>query len=568
MEKTFKIKEKISFQQWRTRLIVLIIIFSFIIVIFRSFYLQVITGDKLSKKGKSGYSRTVLHSKFRGNIFDRNMFPLATSVPVDSIGIDPTNTNINTFQIAQIENYLDVNLDNLRKNLLTKKRKFLYIKRHSSPAQLKFIMNMNISGIAIIKEQKRYYPLGEVSGQIIGINDLDGKGIEGSELMYDNLLRGNQEIHHFIKDNAGKTISSFKTKSKNNGEDIQLTIDKRVQTIAYDALKSSVIKNKAKEGSIVVIDAISGDLLAVANYPSFNPNNRSTYQYDSIRNKAFTDLFEPGSTMKPFFAAYALDKGIATSHEIYRIGDKIKISGSYINENEKIKNFKHLTLKQVIQKSSQVGAVRIRNSLYDKHGVWDFLTKLGFGKASGLKFPGERIGKLKNYETWTQSDIASQSFGYGLSTNLLQLTRSYSIFSSKGGLIQVKLSKKDRKNKVVNIIKKSTANEMTKILASVVSYAGSAPSAKVPGYNVAGKTGTVRIAENGGYNSQKHRGTFVGFAPLKSPKLLVGVSINNPEGANYYAGKVAAPVFSEVVSKVFRYMQVPTNIRVNSIETF
>lgn len=568
MEKIFKIKENISFQQWRTRFIVSAIILSFCIVIVRSFYLQIINGEKLSKKGKLGYSRTVLNSKFRGNIFDRNMFPLATSIPVDSIGIDPSNTNINSIQIEKIENYLDVNLDNLRKNLVTKKRKFLYIKRHVNSSQLKVIINMNISGLAIIKEQKRYYPLGPISGQIIGINDLDGNGIEGSELMYDNVLRGNQEVHHFIKDNAGKTISSFKTNNKNNGEDVQLTIDKRVQIIAYEALKNSVIKNKAKEGSIVVIDANSGELLAVANYPSFNPNNRSTYDPDSIRNKAFTDLFEPGSTMKPFFAAYAIDKGVATSHEIYKIGDKIKISGSYINENEKIKNFNYLTLKQVIQKSSQIGAIRIRNSLYDEHGVWNFLTKLGFGKDSGLKFPGERIGKLKNYETWTQSDIASQSFGYGLSTNLLQLTRSYSIFSSKGKLIQVKLNNKDRKDNVVNLIKKSTANEMTKILASVVSYAGSAPSAKVHGYNVAGKTGTVRIAENGGYNSQKHRGTFVGFAPLKNPKLLVGVSINNPEGANYYAGKIAAPVFSEVVSEVFRYMQIPTNIRVNSIETF
>ena len=427
---------------------------------------------------------------------------------------------------------------------------------------------MDISGLAIIKEQKRYYPLGEIAGQIIGINDLDGKGIEGSELMFDNFLRGNQEVHHFIKDNAGKTISSFRTNLKNNGEDVQLTIDKRVQTIAYEALKNSVIKNRAKEGSMVIIDATSGDLLAVANYPSFNPNNRSTYLHDSIRNKAFTDLFEPGSTMKPFFAAYAIDKGVATSHEIYKIGDKIKVSGSYINENEKIKNFNYLTLKQVIQKSSQIGAVRIRNSLYDRESVWNFLTKLGFGKESGLKFPGERTGKLRNYETWTQSDIASQSFGYGLSTNLLQLTRSYSIFSSSGELIQVKLIKKDKNNNTLKLIKKSTANEMTQILASVVSYAGSAPGAKVPGYNVAGKTGTVRIAENGGYNSQKHRGTFVGYAPLKNPKLLVGVSINSPAGANYYAGKIAAPVFSEVVSEVFRYMQIPSDIRVNSIESF
>ena len=568
MEKIFKIKENISFQHWRTRFIVLAIIISFCIVIARSFYLQVITGEKLSKKGELGYSRTVLHSKFRGNIFDRNMFPLATSVPVDSIGIDPTNTNINPYQIEKIERYLDVNLNNLRKNLLTQQRKFLYIKRHISSEQLKVIMNMNISGLSIIKEQKRYYPLGEISAQIIGINDLDGKGIEGSELMYDYLLRGDKEIHHFIKDNAGKTISSFRSKPKNNGEDVQLTIDKRVQTIAFDALKDSVIKNKAKEGSIVVIDATSGELLAVANYPSFNPNNRSTYEYDSIRNKAFTDLFEPGSTMKPFFAAYALDRGVATSHEIYKIGEKIKISGSFINENEKIKTFNYLTLKQVIQKSSQIGAVRIRNSLYDEQGVWNFLTKLGFGKESGLKFPGERIGKLQNYEKWTQSDIASQSFGYGLSTNLLQLTSSYSIFSSGGKLIQVKLSKKDRNKNVRRLIKRNTAIEMTQILASVVSYAGSAPGAKVPGYIVAGKTGTVRIAENGGYNSQKHRGTFIGFAPLENPKLLVGVSINSPEGANYYAGKIAAPVFSDVVSEVFRYMKVPTQIRVDSIETF
>lgn len=568
MEKIFKIKENISFQQWRTRFIVIAIIISFCIVILRSFYLQVITGEKLSKKGRLGYARTVLHSNVRGNIFDRNMFPLATSVPVDSIGIDPTSTNISSFQIEQIENNLDVNLDSLRRNILTKKRKFLYIKRHINSAQLKAIMNMKVSGLTIIKEQKRYYPLGEISGQIIGINDLDGNGIEGSELKYDNVLRGNHQVHHFIKDNAGKTISSFKINKKNNGEDVQLTIDKRVQTIAYEALKKSVIKNKAKEGSIVVIDSTSGELLAVANFPSFNPNNRSTYDPDSIRNKAFTDLFEPGSTMKPFFAAYALDHGVATSHEIYKIGDKIKISGSYINENEKIKNFNHLTLKQVIQKSSQIGAVRIRNSLYDKQGVWNFLTKLGFGKESGLQFPGERMGKLKNYKTWTQSDIASQSFGYGLSTNLLQLTLSYSIFSSSGELIQVKLINSHRKNKVSRLIKKSTATEMTKILASVVSYAGSAPGAKVPGYNVAGKTGTVRIAENGGYNRHKHRGTFVGFAPLKNPKLLVGVSINSPEGANYYAGQIAAPVFSEVISEVLRYMQLPKNNRVNSIETF
>ena len=252
------------------------------------------------------------------------------SVPVDSIGIDPTNTNINPFQIATIENYLDVNLNKLRKNLITKKRKFLYLQKTFKFSTIKIYREHEYIGSCNHKRAERYYPLGEISAQIIGINDLDGKGIEGSELMYDDLLKGNKEVRHFIKDNAGKTISSFKTNSKNNVKDVQLTIDKRVQTIAYDALKSSVIKNKAKEGSIVVIDANSGELLAVANYPSFNPNNRSTYLHDSIRNKAFTDLFEPGSTMKPFFAAYALDNGIATSHEIYRIGDKIKISGSYI----------------------------------------------------------------------------------------------------------------------------------------------------------------------------------------------------------------------------------------------
>jgi cell division protein FtsI (penicillin-binding protein 3) len=528
----------------------------------RGVYLQGIHNDFLQKKGDARYSRVIEVSAHRGMISDRNGEPLAVSTPVESVWASPTDVEADRRQVKKLAQILGMDMEELKSRLFDTSRDFVYLKRLLPPDQVERVVNLNLPGVLLQREYRRYYPSGEENAQTLGFTGQDDTGQEGMELLLQEQLAGKSGSQRVIKDNHGYIVEDAGSlHAPKPGSDIVLSLDSNLQHIAYRELENAVKQHRAKAGAVVVLDARSGEVLALANYPGYNPNNRNNTSSKAMRNRAIADLFEPGSTLKPFTIATAIETGkvhpntlINTEHGVFTVGDR-KIHDSHPESM--------LTVAQVIQKSSNVGAAKIALSLKSET-MWQGLADSGFGAQTGSNFPGEAPGKLRDPKTWRPIEQATMAYGHGISVNLLQLARAYTIFANDGELKPISLLKLDAPVAGKKIFSARTAQALRDMLEMVVLPGGTAPLAQVAGYRVAGKTGTAHKLEDGHYVNH-YIASFVGFAPASNPRLVVAVMIDDPSGAEYYGGEVAAPVFSKITGAALHALSVPNDAPLNNV---
>ncbi len=528
----------------------------------RGVYLQGIHDDFLQEKGNARYSRVVEVSAHRGKISDRNGDPLAVSTPVESVWASPPDVEADPQQIRKLAKLLGLSAGEVKSRLSETSRDFVYLKRLLPPDQVEKVMDLGIPGISLQREYRRYYPAGEEAAQVLGFTGQDDIGQEGMELALQEQLAGKPGSQRVIKDNHGYIVEDAGSLSPPKpGSDIQLSLDSDMQHLAYRELENAVKLHRAKSGAVVVLDARSGEVLALANYPGYNPNNRDNTSSKAMRNRAITDLFEPGSTLKPFTVGMALDTGKVRPNTVINTEN-----GVFMLAHRKIHDAEaesRLTVAQVIQKSSNIGAAKIALAMQPET-MWQGLSDSGFGALTGSSFPGEAPGKLRDPKTWRPIEQATMAYGHGISVNLLQLARAYTIFANHGELKPISLLKLDAPSAGSRVFSEKTTREMTSMLEMVVLPGGTAPLAQVAGYRVAGKTGTAHKLENGHYVNH-YIASFVGFAPVSNPRLIVAVMIDDPQGAEYYGGEVAAPVFSRVMGSALHALNEPNDAPLNNV---
>lgn len=547
---------------WRRRLLLLGILLGFAVLTGRSIYLQSTHKQFLQQKGDARYSRTLTLPSHRGMITDRNGEPLAISTPVESIWASPPDLEINAEQAAKLAKLLDLKADSIMKKLENNPREFVYIKRRIAPELARQVMSLNIPGIFMQREYRRYYPAGEMSAHLVGFTGVDEIGREGFELAAQDWLSGKEGSRRVIKDRQGRIVEDLEAvKVPQDGKDLVLSIDRRIQYLAHRELLKAVEQHKAKAGAVVVLDAKTGEVLAMTNVPSYNPNNPVNLAGRS-RNRAIVDLFEPGSTLKPFSAAAALDAGTFTTESI------IDTTPGYMRVGSATVRDVHpqgkATVAQIIQKSSNVGSAKLGLSLEPKY-LWNVFNQVGFGQVTNVGFPGEASGKLRDYKTWRPIEQATMSYGYGLNLTLLQLARAYTVFANAGELRPVTLRKQTDIVVGQPVFTPQTAQAMLEMMELAVLPGGTAPRAQVLGYRVAGKTGTAHKSGVGGYQADQYVSSFVGLAPVSNPRLIMAVMVDEPTAGQYYGGAVAAPVFSAVMSGALRMLAIPQDAPNNNI---
>ncbi len=480
-----------------------------------------------------------------------------------SIWVDKRLINRYRYTYAKLAKVLEVSEGTIAKKIRAKStRRFLYLKRSILPRVAERIESLHLTGVYIQEEYKRYYPAGESSAQLIGFTNIDDQGQEGIELAYDQWLKGSSGKKQVIKDRSGRVIDFVQDiKASEPGKPITLSIDNRIQYIAYRALKKVMIEHAAQSASSVILDAKTGEILSLVSLPGYNPNDSKQRTGKAIRNRVVTDLIEPGSTVKPFVVAKALDLGLITEHsEIDTSLGSIRIQGNRITDSRK-----HgiLTPLGVIKKSSNVGAAKIALMLTPEQ-QHDFWYDIGFGRDSGVFLPGENSGYLKAASRWQDIDQASASFGYSFSTNLLNLAHSYLLFSNQGKMVPLSIIKLDSVPEGEQLVKPEIANAVLQMMETVVSREGTAAKAAIPGYRVAGKTGTVHKTKQGGYEANTYLSLFAGIVPVSNPDLIMVVLVNEPSRGVYYGGLVAAPVFKEVMEEALRLREVPQDQALNT----
>ena len=549
---------------WRATVLFAVLLAGLAGLLGRGVYLQGIHNDFLQKKGDARYSRVIEVSAHRGMITDRNGEPLAVSTPVESVWASPSDVEADIRQVKKLAQILGMDTEELHNRLFDTTRDFVYLKRHLPPDQAEKVLRLNLPGVSLQREYRRFYPAGEEGAQTLGFTGLDDNGQEGLELAFQDQLAGKPGSQRVIKDRRGHIVEDAGSLNVSKpGGDIVLSLDRNLQHLAFRELESAVKQHRAKAGSVVVLDANSGEVLALANYPAYNPNNRTNTSVKAMRNRAITDLFEPGSTMKPFTVATAIEMGkvsaktvINTERGVFTVGNK-KIHDAHPEAM--------LTVAQIIQKSSNIGAAKIALSLKSST-MWQSLADSGFGEQTGSNFPGEAPGKLRDPETWLPIEKATMSYGHGISVNLLQLARAYTIFAKEGELMPVSLIKLDKPAAGKKVFSDHTARALRNMLELAVQPGGTAPLAQVAGYRVAGKTGTAHKLEGGVY-VDRYVASFVGFAPASNPRLVVAVMIDEPNNGQYYGGLVAAPVFSKVTGAALRALKVPNDAPLDNVIT-
>ena len=547
---------------WRSRLLFVLLLLGLCALMARSVYLQGIHNDFLQQKGDARYGRVVDINAHRGRITDRYGEPLAISTPVESIWVSPQEEGATPQQIKQLAQILSMDVEEVKNRLSDTAHDFVYLKRQLPPELAEKIVKLGVPGVALRREYRRYYPDADVTAHLLGFTDVDDNGQEGIELALQEQLGGKAGSQRVIKDRRGHIVEDVASiRAPKPGNDMALSIDSKMQYMAYREIKLAVEQHNAKAGSIVVLDAKSGEVLALANWPSYNPNNRAKVELKAMRNHAVADLFEPGSTMKPFTVAAALEAGkIRPETVINTEGGVFTVGGRKIHDTHPETM---LTVAQVIQKSSNVGAAKIA-LLLPPETFWRSLSETGFGAQTGSAFPGEAAGKLRNYKKWQPIEQATMSYGNGISVNLLQLARAYTVFANDGDLKAVTLRKQEVPAVGKKIYSQATALAVRDMLAMVVKPGGPAPLAQINGYRVAGKTGTAHKLENGHYVN-RYIASFVGLAPASNPRLIVAVMINEPGGEQYYGGQVAAPVFSNVMGSALRLLNVPNDAPLGNV---
>ncbi len=523
-------------------------------LVFRVVQLQLVDKDFLQNRGDARYLRTVSIPAHRGVLQDRNGELLAISIPISTIACNPKKLILDSSrwgELAKVLNIPPATLEDMIKK--RSKREFMFLKRQVTPELSDKVKALKIAGVFEQKEYRRFYPAADVAAHVIGFTNIDDKGQEGIELAYDQLLQGNPGAKRVIRDLAGHTIENVESvKKAEPGKNLTLSIDKRIQYLAYRELTAAVLGHKAKSGSIVVMDAHSGEILAMVNQPSYNPNNRYELKGEHYRNRAVTDVFEPGSTMKPFTVATALEAGtfkpdtpIDTRPGQYRIGRHMV---------RDIHNYGLIDVATVIKKSSNVGVSKIAMTL-EAEELWKTFQQIGLGTTSGTGFPGEVSGRLRDYSHWRKIEQATMSFGYGMSVTTLQLAQAYTVLANDGVMATPSLFKVDQPAEKTRVMKKQTARQVLKMMEGVVQD-GTGKQARIPGYRVAGKTGTAHKSSVGGYAEDRYQSVFAGIVPVSNPRLVAVVMINEPSQGEYYGGQVAAPAFARLMGETLRLMNI------------
>ena len=545
---------------WRSKLIVAAMALAFVGLAVRASYVQVFENAFYKRQGEVRFARTLTLPANRGRILDRNGLILASSVPAPSVWANPEEIDRSPEGLRQLSKWLEMSPAELAKKLENEDKTFVWLRRQMDEHIVKEILALNIKGIYSLKEYKRVYPEGESAAHIVGFTNVEDKGQEGVELVFQNQLAGKLGARRVIKDRLGRVVEDVGQMTPPvDGEDLQLSIDSKVQFFAYQKLREAVLQNKAKAGSVVVLDAQTGEILALANYPSYSPDKRVNLSGEQLRNRALTDSFEPGSTMKPFAIALALEKGLVKPETIIQTAPgHINITGSTITDTHP---YGALTVNEVIQKSSNVGTVKIAMQTQPRE-MWEMFTAVGLGQKPQLPFPGVVSGRLRAAKTWRPIEQATMSYGYGVSTSLFQMARAYTIFASDGKSLPATLIKNGQIPAGVPVISPENAQAMRHMLNLAAGPGGTAQKAQTIGYSVGGKTGTAHKQEGKGYASKKYRGVFVGMAPIEKPRIVVAVMIDEPSNGAYYGGDVAAPVFSQTVQQSLRLLGVQPDMNV------
>ncbi|MCT9810314.1 penicillin-binding protein 2 [Acidovorax sp. Be4] len=549
---------------WRSKMIVAMLALGFVGLGARAAYVQVFGNDFFQRQGAVRFARTLELPANRGRILDRNGLILASSVPAASIWAIPEDVEKEDPEVQaklrQLAKLLEMTPASLDAKLADEDKTFVWIKRQQDWDIGEKIKALGIKGIYQRKEYKRQYPEGEPAAHVVGFTNVEDQGQEGMELAFNKELGGKAGSRRVIKDRLGRVVEGVGEEvPPMDGQDIQLSIDSKVQYFAYQKLRDQVEKFKAKAGSVVVMDARTGELLALANYPSYVPDKRQHLTGEQLRNRAITDVFEPGSTMKPITIGIALETGkFKPETPIDTSPGRINVTGSTISDTH---NYGLLTVAGVIQKSSNVGTTKISQQLTAQQ-MWEGFSAVGFGQKPQIAFPGAASGRLRPYKTWRPVEQATMSYGYGLSASLLQMTRSYTVFANDGRVIPATMLKRDEPPVGVPIFSERTANQVRHMLALAAGPGGTGQKAQTVGYSVGGKSGTARKQVGKNYAAGKYRAWFTGLAPIEKPRVIVAVMVDEPTQGSVYGGTVAAPVFSEVVQQTLRLMGVQPDMAV------
>jgi cell division protein FtsI (penicillin-binding protein 3) len=518
--------------------------------------------DFLQARGEARFTRVIEIPANRGVITDRDGEPLAISTPVESVWASRDDVRMTDTQAAALARVLETDVASLRKRLAEGSREFVFLKRQLPPDQAARVLQLNIPGVLLQREYRRYYPAGEVAAHMVGFNNVDDNGQEGIELAYQEWLAGKPGSRRVIKDKRGQIIEDIESlRVPQQGRDLALSIDRKIQYLAYRELRNAVIAHKAKAGSAVVIDVATGEVLALVNLPAFNPNNRGKLSGQQTRNRAIIDLYEPGSTMKAFTIAAGLEAGIVRPETVIQTAPGSMTIGP--NTIRDVHPLGALTVTQILQKSSNIGSAKIALQL-PSATLWQSFSDAGFGTPTQVGFPGEGHGRLRPPKTWRPIEQATMAYGHGLSVTLLQIARAYSIFATDGEMRPLSIVRVDTPPPANRIISAETARAVRHMLELATQPGGTAPRAQVAGYRVGGKTGTARKIENGVYVS-RYVASFIGFAPVSAPRVIVAVMIDEPSAGQFYGGQVAAPVFSQITAGALRMLGVAHDAPVNNI---
>ncbi|GMM89335.1 penicillin-binding transpeptidase domain-containing protein [Vibrio fortis] len=547
--------------KWRFNLVIAFVFLAFAALVSRVAYIQIIEPDNLIRQGDLRSVRVKEIPSARGIISDRNDEPLAVSVPVEAVWADP-KTIFDKDGLAQIDRWYalaDV-LGLERQSMIdkisaNKKRRFIYLQRQVSPAMAKYIRDLKLVGVGLKAESRRYYPAGEISAHLIGVTGIDGHGLEGVERSYDQWLTGEAGKRTIRKDRYGRVVENIALEEREQGKPLTLTIDQRLQAIAYREIKQAVADHRATSGSAILLDVKTGAVLAMVNAPSYNPNNRSDLQSFKMRNRVLTDAMEPGSTVKPFVVLAALENGAATPDTVINTGNGImQIGGSRVRDTSKVGK---ADLAMILKKSSNIGVAKLALDM-PLEALLGLYSSVGLGEMSGLNLVGETTGIFPNRRRWSKFEIATLSFGYGLSVTPIQLAHAYATLANKGVYEPIHIIENNEQDFSKQIIDRDNAQLVLEMLEGVTQKGGTATRAAVPGYRVAAKTGTSRKAEAGGY-SDEYIAITAGVAPVSDPRVSLVVVVNEPQGDLYYGGSVAAPVFSEIMKGALQILNVPAD---------
>ena len=546
--------------KWRSRFIVAAVGLGFAGLLGRAAYIQIIGPDFFQREGEKRYAHTLEVPATRGRIVDRGGQLLATSVPVPSVWAIPKDFQATPAQRAQLGKLLGMAPTELDARLGSGSASFAWLRRQVETDTWTQIQALGIKGIYQSREYRRRYPEGESAAHVVGFTNLEDQGQEGIELAFQTQLQGHNGSRGVVKDRLGRVIEDIGTHiDPADGSDIALSVDAKVQFFAYQQIRDAVAEHKAKAGSVVVLDVQTGEVLALANFPSYDPGVRGRRGGEQLRNRALTDIFEPGSTMKPLVMALALETGRVKPETVLNTAPgSVVVSGIPIKDAHP---HGALSAREVIQKSSNIGIVRVA-MMMQPHELWDLYSAVGYGQKPQISFPGAVTGRLRPFKTWRPIEQATMAYGYGLSASLLQMAHAYTSFARDGEVIPVSMLKQDHPVSGIRVFSAETAQELRRMLQMAAGPGGTATKAQTIGYSVGGKSGTAHKQEGRGYASNKYRSWFVGMAPIDKPRIIVAVMVDEPTAGKYYGGDVAAPVFSQVVQQTLRMMNVAPDLEI------